>query len=235
MLENILLENILFLDIETVPASPAYATLDDRMKKLWDRKSERIRQAETDSPESLYGRAGIYSEFGKIICISVGSYRKSELRIKSFAGHEELTILTEFAKLVDQYYNRQEHLLCAHNGKEFDYPFLARRMLINGIHVPAILDTAGKKPWEVNHLDTMELWKFGDFKNYTSLDLLAAIFDIPTPKGDIDGSMVGEVYWVQHDLDRIVSYCCRDVLTVAQIVRKYRGEPLIPEEKVIFA
>ncbi len=124
-------------------------------------------------------------------------------------------------------------MLCAHNGKEFDFPYMARRMLINGIKLPAILDTAGKKPWEVNHLDTMELWKFGDYKNYTSLELLAAVFNIPTPKDDIDGSQVWEVYWKEKDLSRIVTYCCKDVLTVAQIFRRYRGEELIPEEKVV--
>lgn len=233
MLENIMLENILFLDIETVPAHPDYASLDSRMLKLWDKKSERIRQTESDTPESLYGRAGIYAEFGKIICISVGSFRKDEFRIKSFSGDDEATLLSGFAGLLNSYYNRQEHLLCAHNGKEFDFPFIARRMLVNSIKIPSILDLAGKKPWEVNHLDTMELWKFGDFKNYTSLDLLAALFEIPTPKDDIDGSQVGTVYWQDHDLKRIVSYCCKDVLTVAQIIRRYRGESLIPEQKVV--
>ena len=233
MLENIMIENILFLDIETVPAHPDYTSLDQRMSKLWDKKCERIRQNETDTPESLYGRAGIYAEFGKVICISVGSIRKDEFRIKSYAGDDEPTLLAGFAGLLTAHFNRQEHMLCAHNGKEFDFPFMARRMLVNGIKVPSILDLAGKKPWEVNHLDTMELWKFGDFKNYTSLELLAAIFDIPTPKDDIDGSMVGEVYWHDHELKRIVSYCCKDVLTVVQIFRRYRGEPLIPEEKVI--
>jgi 3'-5' exonuclease len=234
MLENIMLENILFLDIETVPSNPDFSALDQRMLKLWEKKCERIRQNETDTPGSLYGRAGIYAEFGKIICISVGSFRKDEFRLKSFASDDEPTLLLDFARLLKTYYNRQEHILCAHNGKEFDFPYMARRMLINGIKVPAILDLAGKKPWEVNHLDTMELWKFGDFKNYTSLELLAAVFDIQTPKDDIDGSMVGEVYWQEHDLKRIVSYCCKDVLTVAQIIRRYRGEPLIPEDKVIY-
>ena len=228
-----MIENILFLDIETVPAHPSYSSLDVRISKLWDKKCERIRQNETETPESLYSRAGIYAEFGKIICISVGSIRKDEFRIKSFAGDDESTLLAAFAGLLSAHFSRQEHMLCAHNGKEFDFPFMARRMLINGIKVPSILDLAGKKPWEVNHLDTMELWKFGDFKNYTSLDLLAAIFDIPTSKDDIDGSIVGEVYWNDHDLKRIVSYCCKDVLTVAQIFRRYRGEPLIPEEKVV--
>ncbi len=232
MLENISIGNILFLDIETVPAAPAYELLDNRMQKLWDKKSERIRQEADDTPDSLFPRAGIYSEFGRVICISVGTYRNEEFRIKSFAGEDERQLLTDFSKLLNAHYNKPEHMLCAHNGKEFDFPFLARRMLIQGIRIPSILDVAGKKPWEVNHLDTMELWKFGDFKNYTSLELLAAVFDIPTPKDDIDGSQVWKVFWVDRDLPRIVTYCCKDVLTVAQIFRKYRGEPLIPEEKV---
>lgn len=238
MLEKIDIENVLFLDIETVPAFPEYSELSERLQKLWNKKAERLSPyntypAEPVLPEQLYARAGIYAEFGRIICISVAAYKKGELRIKSFSGHDEKALLTEFADLLKKRYNRPEHLLCAHNGKEFDFPFIARRMLVNGIKVPQILDLAGKKPWDVNHLDTMELWKFGDFKNYTSLDLLAAIFDIPTPKDDIDGSMVGEVYWRDHDLERIVSYCCKDVLTVAQIIRKYRGESLIPENRVV--
>ncbi len=233
MLENIKIENILFLDIETVPATPEYSGLNSRMLKLWDKKSERIRLNDTDTPEILYGRAGIYAEFGKIICISVGYFRNGEFRIKSYSGDDETRLLTDFAVMLSGHYNKPEHLLCAHNGKEFDFPFMTRRMLINGIKVPAILDMAGKKPWEVNHLDTMELWKFGDYKSYTSLELLAAIFDIETPKNDIDGSMVGEVYWKEHDLKRIVAYCGKDVLTVAQIFRRYRGEALIPADLVI--
>jgi uncharacterized protein YprB with RNaseH-like and TPR domain len=233
MLESIKLENILFLDIETVPAVSEFGKLDERMSKLWQKKAERIRQQETDTEESLYPRAGIFPEFGKIICISVGSFRNSEFRIKSFAGDDETSLLTDFAGLLNSYYSKPEHMLCAHNGKEFDFPYMARRMLINGVKLPAILDTAGKKPWEVNHLDTMELWKFGDYKNYTSLELLAAVFNIPTPKDDIDGSRVWEVYWKEKDLQRIVTYCCKDVLTVAQIFRRYRGEEMIPEEKVV--
>jgi len=233
MLSTIKIENILFLDIETVPAVPTYSGLDERMIKLWDKKADRIRQRETDSPEELYSRAGIYAEFGKVVCISVGSYRRDEFRIKSFAGDDEKQLLQDFSYLLESHFNKPEHLLCAHNGKEFDFPFLARRMLINRIKIPFILDISGRKPWEVNHLDTMELWKFGDYKNYTSLELLAAILGIPTPKDDIDGSMVGEVYWKDHDLRRIVTYCNKDVLTVAQIIRTYRGEPLIAEEKVV--
>jgi len=234
MLDSINMEHILFLDIETVPSTPDYQSLDQRFQKLWDKKAERIRQSEQDTPESLYNRAGIYAEFGKIICISVGSFRKQEFRIKSFSGEDEVQILQAFSQLLQTYYYKPEHMLCAHNGKEFDFPFIARRMLVHGLRLPSILDIAGKKPWEVNLLDTMELWKFGDFKSYTSLELLAALFDIPTPKDDIDGSRVWEVYWKEHDLPRIVSYCCKDVLTVARIFRKYQGlEPILDEQVVI--
>lgn len=237
MLDKIDIENVLFLDIETVPAFAEYSQLSDRMQKLWNKKAERLSPnnnpaMETPSPEQLYGRAGIYAEFGKIVCISIGAFMKGEFRIKSFSGHDEKAVLTAFAELLNKRYNRPEHLLCAHNGKEFDFPYMARRMLILGIAIPQILDLSGKKPWEVNHLDTMELWKFGDYKSYTSLDLLAAIFGIPTPKDDIDGSQVAEVYYKENDLPRIVHYCTKDVLTVAQIFRRYRGEPLIGEDSV---
>lgn len=238
MLEKIDIENVLFLDIETVPAFPEYSRLSERMQKLWNKKADRLTAfnnsaEESATPEQLYARAGIYAEFGRIICISVGAFLKGELRIKSFSGHDEKALLTEFAGLLNKRYNRPEHLLCAHNGKEFDFPYMARRMLVLGIPIPRILDLSGKKPWEVNHLDTMELWKFGDYKNFTSLDLLAAIFNIPTPKDDIDGSQVADVYYKEEDLPRIVHYCTKDVLTVAQIFRRYRGEALIEEDKVV--
>jgi len=238
MLEKIDIENVLFLDIETVPALAEYNMLDARMQKLWNKKAEKLvsysnPSDEPSTPEQLYPRAGIYAEFGKIICISVGAFLKGEFRIKSFSGHDEKMLLIEFAELLNKRYNRSDHVLCAHNGKEFDFPYMARRMLINAIPIPLILDLSGKKPWEVNHLDTMELWKFGDYKNYTSLDLLAAVFDIPTPKDDIDGSQVAEVYYNENNLQRIVHYCTKDVLTVAQIFRRYRGEPLIEESKVV--
>jgi uncharacterized protein YprB with RNaseH-like and TPR domain len=207
------------------------------MQKLWNKKSERLSTygnstAEIVSPEELYGRAGIYAEFGKIICISVGAYKKGEFRIKSFSGHDEKTLLTEFADLLNKRYNRPEHLLCAHNGKEFDFPYIARRMLINGLPLPQIINSAGKKPWEIQHLDTMELWKFGDYKNYTSLELLAKIFNIPTPKDDISGSEVAGVYYREKNPDRIVIYCEKDVLAIAQLFLRYRGEELIPEKNI---
>lgn len=233
MLENINLENILFLDIETVPAASAFEELSERMQKLWEHKAERLRKNDLETATELYKRAGIYAEFGKIICISVGYLHHNEFRIKSFSGHDEKQLLLDFSLLLNIHFNKPEQQLCAHNGREFDFPYISRRMVVHGIKLPALLELGGKKPWEVNHLDTMELWKFGDFKNYTSLELLAALFDIPTPKDDIDGSQVAKVYYEEQDLPRIVNYCNKDVLTIFQIFRKYRGEGLFKEDQVV--
>ncbi len=233
MLNKIPLENILFLDIETVPAYPDFDAVPENFQKLWEKKSAYIRSADNLSPAEVYGQAGIYAEFGKIVCISCGFMNGNEVRLKSFYGDDEVILLNEFAGLLQQHYNRPESLLCGHNGKEFDFPYIARRMLINGIELPDILDLAGKKPWEIRHLDTMELWKFGDYKHYTSLELLAAIFGIPTPKDDIDGSQVAGVYWKDKDLERIAHYCQKDVLTTIQLFRRYQGLPLIKEEFVV--
>lgn len=234
MLHNLQIEKILFLDIETVPMVPAYDMLPEQFKKLWDRKAQYLARSEEDTADKLFERAGIYAEFGKIICISVGYVYNRDFRIKSFYGDDELELLKEFSGLLEKYYNHRDHLLCAHNGKEFDFPYIARRMLINGLKLPGILNIAGKKPWEIAHLDTMELWKFGDFKNYTSLELLAAVFGIPTPKDDIDGSMVAGVFYQEKDLDRIVEYCQRDTLTVAQLLLCYLGKPMIRESDIIY-
>ena len=233
MLNKIPLENILFLDIETVPAYPDFDAVPENFQKLWEKKSAYIRSADNLSPAEVYGQAGIYAEFGKIVCISCGFMNGNEVRLKSFYGDDEVILLNEFAGLLQQHYNRPESLLCGHNAKEFDFPYIARRMLVNGIELPEILDLAGKKPWEIRHLDTMELWKFGDYKHYTSLELLAAIFGIPTPKDDIDGSQVAGVYWKDKDLERIAHYCQKDVLTTIQLFRRYQGLPLIKEEFVV--
>jgi uncharacterized protein YprB with RNaseH-like and TPR domain len=230
MLETVKLSNVLFLDVETVPLTYDYKKLPKRFRELWDHKF-RFNAAET--PEQCYRKAGVYAEFAKVICISVGIFNEGTFRIKSFYGDDEAAVLKNFAELLNKHYNRKEHLLCAHNGKEFDFPFLCRRMLINGIRLPKTLNIAGKKPWEVPHLDTMELWKFGDYKNYTSLNLLAAVFNIPTPKDDIDGSDVARVYWEEKNLPRIVVYCQKDVLTVAQLLLRFKGEPLLEEKNII--
>ncbi|MBE0650800.1 MAG: 3'-5' exonuclease [Bacteroidales bacterium] len=235
MLNNISLENILFLDIETVPAYQTFEKVPEKFKKLWEKKAKNLGSKDEDqTAEDLYQRAGIYAEFGKIICISCGFMNGNEIRLKSFYGDDEKILLEEFSQMLLRHYNRQDSLLCAHNGKEFDFPYLARRMLVQGIELPSILDLAGKKPWEVRHLDTLELWKFGDYKHYTSLELLAAIFDIPTPKDDIDGSQVASVYLEENDLERIAIYCQKDVLTTIQLFRKYQGLPLVRDEFVVY-
>jgi hypothetical protein len=230
MLNSIKIEDILFLDIETVPQHPEYQQMPEPFQLLWDKKAQRIAK-ENETSEEIYQKAGIYAEFGKIICISAGIVvpKSNSLffRVKSFAGEDEVLILRDFADMLEKFSAKPGALLCAHNGKEFDFPYISRRMLINGIKLPNLLDIAGKKPWEVNHLDTMELWKFGDYKHYTSLNLLAYTFNIPTPKDDIDGSQVAEVFYKDNDLERIVTYCEKDVLTVAQLLLRYRNEPII--------
>jgi len=234
MLDKIEINKILFLDIETVPAYPSYTKVPKRFKELWGKKAKYLIKDEKDTPKSIYPRAGIYAEFGKIVCISVAFFHNEELRVKSYFGDDEKILLEEFAQLLISYFNTKDHLLCGHNGKEFDFPYIARRMLVNKIKLPDILDMAGKKPWEIRHLDTMELWKFGDFKNYTSLDLLTALFDIPTPKDDIDGSEVWKVYWKDNDLERIKTYCEKDTIAVVQIFLSYRGAELIKDEHIIY-
>jgi len=231
MLEQYDLHNLMVIDIETVPQHSAHDQVPEHLQKLWERKSQNLRKDE--SAEEFYKSAGIWAEFGKIICISVGIFTGGKdvgLRVKSFAGHNEKDLLAQFSALL---FSQPSNLvLCAHNGKEFDFPYICRRLLINGLPFPPQLQIAGKKPWEVVHLDTMELWKFGDYKNYTSLNLLTAIFDIPTPKDDIDGSMVGDVYWNLNQLDRISTYCQKDVIATAQLLRRYRGEELIKDELI---
>ena len=224
---------ILFLDIETVSQEKSYDQLSERMQKLWSHKAEQLNRDNPElTPADIYDRAGIYAEFGKIVCISVGFFNGNRFRLKSFYGHDERAMLNDFADMLNRHYNAPDAQLCAHNGKEFDFPYIARRMLINRIQIPRILQVAGKKPWETNFIDTMELWKFGDYKNYTSLDLLCAILDIPTPKDDINGSEVGRVYWDENDLERIKTYCQKDVLAIAQLMRRYHYLPLITDDCV---
>jgi predicted PolB exonuclease-like 3'-5' exonuclease len=237
MLKKINEDRILFLDIETVPEIPKYKDLSEKMKLFWDKKAKNISQG-NDNSEEIYQRAGIYAEFGKIICISVGilftENKEKFLRIKSFSGHDEKKILLDFRELLKKSFNSSDKFLCAHNGKEFDFPYIARRMLINSISLPEILDFAGKKPWEIRHIDTLELWKFGDYKHYTSLDLLAHIFDIPSSKNDIDGSQVARVYWEDNDLSRIVKYCESDVVTLVRLYLRYTEKNLIENQNIIY-
>lgn len=229
--------NILFLDIETVPQFSSYHELPVEWRQLWDSKSNSlIKYHEGETNESLYPRAGIYAEFGKIICISCGVLQgggeNRKMILKSFAGDDEKLLLQQFNDMLGKWAGNETKFLCAHNGKEFDFPYLCRRMIVHRLPIPPILNIAGKKPWEVAHLDTLELWKFGDFKSFTSLALLAQTLGIPTPKDDIDGSMVWKVYWQEKNLQRIVTYCQKDVVTVAQILLRMNGDPLLKEENI---
>jgi 3'-5' exonuclease len=222
------IRDILFLDIETVAITENYNTLNERFKVQWSRKANFLRRDQGQTDEDLYNqRAGIYSEFGKIICIGVGKLFETEsgelgLKTKAYFGHDEKVLLQEFKSMVEKL-DVMTWKLCAHNGKEFDFPYLCRRMLINGIGLPQVLNLAGKKAWEIPHLDTMEMWKFGDYKHYTSLDLLATIFDIPSSKNGIDGSQVNEVYYRDRDLTKITEYCVRDVIVLSQLFLKMKG------------
>lgn len=230
------LNQILFLDIETVPQYEDLDSSPEEYRKLWIEKAGHLARSEDDDPESLYQRAGIYAEYGKIVCISVGHINEKngdrQLRIKSFYGDDESQILKEFGEMVTTHFNSDQHYLCGHNGKEFDFPYIARRMLINRIKLPRCLDMAGLKPWEVRHLDTMQHWKFGDFKSFTSLKTLAHVFGLPTPKADIDGSQVGAVYWQEKNLDRIARYCQRDVVTLVQVYLALNQIEILRDEEI---
>lgn len=231
--------NILFLDIETVSQQATYDELDADWKELWDHKARYLTKSpETDTPETIYLRAAIYAEFGKIICISCGCLQGSgenkRLMMKSYSGHDEKKLLTDFAHMLQSWSNSPDKFLCAHNGKEFDYPYLCRRMIVNGVAIPEALKIAGRKPWEVRHLDTMEMWKFGDFKSYTSLKLMAKVLGVPSPKDDIDGSMVHDVYYNEGNLERIVEYCQKDVITLAQILLRFHCEDAVQPGNIEF-
>mgnify|MGYP006094875221 FL=1 len=236
MLDKIDLTKILFLDIETVPEEEHFDELSPYRKELWAQKSA-YQRGDEESPEAFYGRAGIWAEFGKIVCISVGYFvaqaEERNFRIKTFFG-EEKQLLLEFKELLDNHFNLRTHVLCAHNGKEFDFPYIARRMIIHSVDLPKSLNLFGKKPWEVPHIDTMHLWRFGDFKHYTSLKLLAEVLGIPSPKDDIDGSEVAHVFYVEKNIDRIVTYCEKDVVTIAQVVLRFKNEPLLESEEIIW-
>ncbi|MGQ1908573.1 3'-5' exonuclease [Marinifilum sp. RC60d5] len=233
MLDKIKAESLLFIDIETVSGNHSFEALSPKLQELWEKKSNYFRK-DNESAADVYQRAGIYAEFGKIVCISTGMilHKNGNRKFvaKSFFGDDEKKLLADFSEMLNRFCEKPNRNLCGHNSKEFDFPYIARRILINGLKLPEVLDVAGKKPWEVQFVDTMELWKFGDYKHYTSLALLCEVFNIPTPKDDIDGSMVGEVYWKERDLERIAIYCEKDILATAQLFLRYQGQKLISAE-----
>lgn len=238
-INTIKLNKVLFLDIETVPQTYQFSDVDEKTKELFESKT-RFMQKDDKSYTDIYNeRAGIYAEFGRIVCISVGFVVESstgkQMRMKSFYHEDEETLLKQFKGLLEEHYNSPYHILCGHNAKEFDFPYICRRMLIHGITLPEALNIAGKKPWEINHLDTMELWKFGDFKAYTSLALLCHVFKIPTPKDDISGADVARVFYEENDLERIKVYCEKDVVALIQLFLKMRSEALVGDEDIHYS
>ncbi|HEX7585375.1 MAG TPA: ribonuclease H-like domain-containing protein [Prolixibacteraceae bacterium] len=238
MFDSLSSEDILFIDIETVPQKADFTELPEHFQQLWNKKSSYFRD-ENQVAADVYERAGIYAEFGRIICISAGVIIQKNgerfYRVKSFHNDDEKKLLIAFNDMLEKFTSNSGKKLCAHNGLEFDYPYIARRTLINGLRLPRILDISGAKPWDIKDrlLDTLQMWKFGDYKNYTSLDLLCAVFDIPTPKDDIDGSQVAMVYYQEGDLDRIIRYCEKDTLALANLMLRYKGESIIPIENLL--
>ena len=232
------LKNLIFIDIETVPEKPSFSELSEKMQELWVKKSMYLKNDDALSAEELYAdRAGIYSEFGKVVAISIGffyedSYQKLNFRVKSLFDSDEKNLLEEFLSTMENKLDEKKIRLCAHNGKEFDFPYLARRMVVNRVKIPYYLQLSGKKPWEINHLDTLEMWKYGDRKSFTSLELLTEILGIPSPKQDIDGSMVAKVYYEDRDVEKIATYCGRDVEATAQLFLRLRGMDLLSEDKI---
>ena len=238
-MQHILTENLLFIDIETVSEKATYQNLTENWQELWTEKTQRILPSENTVAEFYEQRAGVMAEFAKVICISIGYFKYEgevmQLRIKSFYADEEKKVLQDFIATLNQM-EIQNNKCCfaGHNIKEFDIPFLCRRLLINGMPIPEYIDFQNMKPWETNSIDTFQYWRFGDYKNYTSLKLLAAALGIASPKDDIDGSQVGEVYWKENDLQRIVTYCQKDIITTANILLRFKNIPLIEHNNDVF-
>lgn len=225
------IEKILFLDIETVPLVYKYEDLHDSTRELWNKKWQYNKEV---PPEQQYSKSGIYAEFAKVVCIGLGFYNQKKFRVKTIASADEKKMLEEFSILLKEHFNTDKHLLCAHNGKEFDFPFLCRRFLINNLPLPKALQLQGLKPWNVNHIDTMDLWKFGDVKNFSSLNLLAHVFGLPSPKDDMDGSMVGKTFYEDNDLPKIEKYCMKDVITLARVYNRFAGLGNLSDDEIIF-
>ena len=241
MLSHINIYNLIYIDIETVPQKSSFQQLSETMQSLWAIKHSTLKIENETAEEGYLKRAGVYSEFAKVICISIGFFRvdkdrlRNQFRVKTISGDDEKELLENFLTTIAKSFSEPERFhFCGHNIREFDLPFICRRLLVQGLGLPEILDLSGKRPWEVQDIDTLQLWKFGDFKNYTSLRLLTEILGIPSPKEDIEGKDVCRVYWEEHGLPRIVEYCQRDVVTVARLLLRFKGEKsILADEDVI--
>lgn len=242
MLDHINLRNILFFDIETVPQQSTFTDMNEELQKLWAYRIHRFKPEETPQDDYFWEKAGVYAEFGKAICISVGFFTQADpatntyqFRLKCFASHDERQLLSDFLNMLSRYFDiSDKFFLCGHNIKEFDIPFICRRATILNLAIPQILDVSTARPWEVRHLDTMHLWRFGDYRNYTSLHLLTTVLEVPNPKNDLEGSQVADTYWHQNDLPRIAQYCQQDVVAVARVIQRFKQMPLLSDEQIVY-
>jgi predicted PolB exonuclease-like 3'-5' exonuclease len=238
------LKRTLVVDIETASMVVSFDKLDSRNQSFWRKKSKRLLKGhkldhDHETLSQFYEDKGaIFAEFAKVICISVGIFDINEnidsLRIKSFYGDNEFEILNSFRDLLQgHFYDKYHHTIAGHNLKEFDIPFICRRMVINGIKLPNLLRIHGARPWQVPHLmDTLELWKFGDYKNYTSLDLLCTVLGMPSPKDNLDGSQVSKAYW-EGNIEEIKDYCEKDITATARVILKLLGETELSDDQVV--
>lgn len=238
-MQQIAIENLFLIDIETVSGVQHFHLLNDEWKELWTEKISKSLPPDATAEDYYPKRAAILAEFAKVICISTGYFKKEnnewQLRIKSFYSENEKDVLESFTKMLEQLHAKNSRwIFTGHNIKEFDIPFLSRRMLVNNIAIPSYIDFQNMKPWDTPVLDTLHLWRFGDYKHYTSLKLLAATLGVPSPKDDIDGSKVGEVFWEEKNLERIAIYCQKDVATVGNVILRFKNLPLLTEGQIIF-
>jgi 3'-5' exonuclease len=229
-----------FIDIETVPAQSEFRLLDPEWQSLWIGKLSKT-MPENFSPDETYQeKAGIMAEFGRIVCIGSGYFsedkttRKALFKVRAVAGEDEKALLTEWIGMVDKFHALfPAFRFVGHNIKEFDVPYICRRLMALGLPLPKYLQISGMKPWETNLVDTMHQWRFGDTRHYVSLNLLARVLGIPTPKDDIDGSQVQEVFYKDGDLSRIKKYCMKDVITTARVIQRFRGQPPVEEADIV--
>ena len=241
-MQHIKTENLIVIDIETAPCQASFLDMDESWKALWQEKVARTLPENTSAEDFYPQRAGVMAEFSKVVCISMGYFTKEphlRMRVKSFYGFNEKTILQEFLNTlikIESFNNKW--CFAGHNIKEFDIPFICRRLLINQLPIPPFLDFQNMKPWETNIVDTFQYWRFGDYKHFTSLKLLAACMGIPSPKDDIDGSMVGPLFWEGDEaqrvinLKRIATYCQKDVITTANIILRFKNITVLATDDI---
>jgi len=214
------IEDILFFDVETAAATNNF----DENHELYDAWAyDHLRNVE-DSSEliELYNKtAPLYAEYGRIVTISIGAVRGGELIIKSFSNEDEKVLLEEFNDSISKFANNKTWL-CGHNILDFDMPYIMRRCMANGVQLHLLFDTAHLKPWETSVFDTALLWKGTAWKKQSLASVIAAL-GLPSPKDDISGADVSRVFY-EGGIDKIVSYCEKDVFATVNLFRKLRYE-----------